>query len=105
MRLIDADELWERLKKSMVRHIVTNTLFNTVKATIDGTPTVEAEQVIHGKWERSKEDGFDPLVKCTACGEEFVCTELDIIDDLQWNYCPTCGAKMDKQNTAGLGKE
>ena len=43
-KYIDKDELWERLKKHMVHHIVTNTLFNTIKAVIDGMPTIEVSE-------------------------------------------------------------
>lgn len=40
-KYIDKDELWERLQDRMVHHIVTNTLFNTIKAVIDGMPTID----------------------------------------------------------------
>ena len=43
-KYIDKDELWERLRKSMVHHIVTNTLFNTIKAVIDRMPTIEVSE-------------------------------------------------------------
>ena len=41
MRLIDADVLIENMKKAVVRHICTNTLYNTIMAVIDGAPTIE----------------------------------------------------------------
>ena len=42
-KYIDADKLWERLKSNMVHHIVTNTLFNTIKAVIDGMPSIDID--------------------------------------------------------------
>lgn len=43
-KYIDKDELWERLRKRMVHHVVTNTLFNTIKAVINGMPTIEVSE-------------------------------------------------------------
>ena len=41
MRLIDADALKESMKNAVVRYICTNTLYNTIMAVIDGSPTAE----------------------------------------------------------------
>lgn len=58
---------------------------------IDEQPTVDAVEVVHGRWEPRKDVlGF---VRCSACHN------CNIYDDWpdgkKWNYCPNCGAKMD----------
>ncbi len=59
---------------------------------LDNAPTVDAEPVRHGRWEKVYGDhismGLRPwVVCCSECGK--VGTES--------NYCPECGAKMDKE--------
>lgn len=88
--MIDADELWERLKKSMIRHIVTNTLFNTIKATIDGTPTIDP--VKHGKWLEDDSDYW--LLECSEC-HATIDKESVFLGECFLNYCPHCGARME----------
>ena len=44
----------------------------------------------HGHWVSDK---TDILFHCSEC-ETQISTNWDY-DDLQWNYCPNCGAKMD----------
>ena len=44
MRLIDAHKLWDVMNKAILNHIVTNTLWNTLKSVIENAPTIiEAE--------------------------------------------------------------
>ena len=75
-----------------------NTGFNggivAAKRSIKDAPTVEAVEVVHGRWEpRTDVIGF---VRCS------VCHDCNIYDDWpdgkKWNYCPNCGAKMDGGN-------
>lgn len=45
-------------------------------------------QVTHGKW-NSRHNGFIGIVfECSECGQLRSATS-------DWNYCPTCGARMD----------
>lgn len=53
-----------------------------VQQYIDKAPTVEAVEVVHGRW---KVIDFAGTMKCTVCGEE-------VFDES--NYCPNCGANM-----------
>ena len=96
MRLIDADALLERMKR-------TNRYFN-VKFDIEEAPTIEAEPVRHGQWVKAKlkKDywGFDSdgdfgcwsdyPVLCSSC--KYDATENSTGET---NFCPNCGAKMD----------
>ena len=54
-------------------------------------PTIEAKPVVHGRWEEAS-DG-DGIV-CPFCRTDF-CTI--IYDTEYFNYCPSCGAKMDEK--------
>ena len=52
-------------------------------------PTVDAVEVVHGRWEEATEQdeelGEIDSFKCSVCGK------------LSWfetNYCPNCGARM-----------
>lgn len=57
---------------------------------INGIPTVPAAHVVHGQWEYIPEDGkFRAILICSKCKK---CVgEYDRFD-----YCPHCGAKMDR---------
>ena len=52
------------------------------------TPTVE---VVHGRWEQAKYHGF---LRCSECKDVYIYDAW--VADGKWNYCPNCGAKMDK---------
>ena len=59
-------------------------------------PTVDAVEVVHGRWaEKIKDERFGEewdeiaLYECSVCKSEFV-------EGMgAWRYCPNCGAKMD----------
>lgn len=106
MRLIDADEIvkvaehsHEQWSLAMVGADDTrkvNEVFKkqylckVVKAVAKNCPTVDAVEVVHGRWEKE----FWHPYRCSCCGKtalleangEYYCTS---------NYCPNCGAKMD----------
>ena len=59
-----------------------------LKRCIDEAPTIEAEPVRHGYWEKR--------------GQEIYCSECDEESGYTWagaskysDYCPHCGAKLD----------
>lgn len=53
---------------------------------IDKVPTIDAIQVVHGRWMNIPDKPEWDQKMCSICGEYFCC---------QGNYCPNCGAKMD----------
>lgn len=60
---------------------------------IKETPTADVVEVVHGEWEVCGEDlNGEVTYKCSNCGKELVTLYGFEID---WNYCPECGAKMD----------
>lgn len=54
----------------------------------DDIPTVDAVQVVHGRWKASS-----VLLECQNCGEIY--SRLGGNGGKAWNYCPNCGASMD----------
>ena len=53
--------------------------------------TVDAVEVVHGRWIRHPDDLF-PAESTQECS---VCHEHEFFTLLNENYCPNCGAKMD----------
>lgn len=68
-----------------------------ILAEIEYVPTADVVEVRHGHWE----DRPNPQWKaydirhCSKCGWNIPKNNLRK-KDLNWNYCPECGAKMDK---------
>lgn len=65
---------------------------------IEDAPTVDAEPVRHGEW-LEREDDYDWYVFCSECGDEYVEDKgLGLASYVKqyFNYCPCCGAKMDR---------
>ena len=88
MRLIDADAFKAYMQDKYV-------LFDNTLADIDAQPTVDAEPVRHGHWERV--NGRD-YWRCSCCYKEnrYAYSHNDTLLVLQDSYCPNCGAKMDE---------
>jgi len=102
MRLIDADWVAERLKEW--RNWIAETYgenddyvlcLDTVLMKLDDAPTADADPVKHGHWvEQEHEDWkWSKEYRCSECGQyRLVTTPVG----REWNYCPSCGAKMDE---------
>lgn len=56
---------------------------------INHTPTAYVEPVRHGKW--IKTTGTDTMYTCSRCDNHYLCDF-----DLDFKYCPNCGAKMEE---------
>ena len=67
-----------------------------IVAMIERQPTVDAVEVVHGRWEKAHISGY---LKCNCCNDAFIYEEW--LESGKWNYCPNCGAKMD----GGLSNE
>ena len=67
-----------------------------LKRIIADFPSADVAPVQHGRWEKSEDNYYSlNLVKCSVCHEEW-CFEIDDdVKDLNYNYCPNCGARMD----------
>ena len=88
MRLIDADALKEYIDTQDTRIFYGCTIAEAVKTLIDEMPSVESKT---GRWVQD-----DPFIKpiCSECGE--TCVGLHGFDYSLTDYCPHCGAKMEK---------
>ena len=83
-RLIDADDVYELFDK--------NGFARLHVADIDTIPTVDAVEVVHGRWEKQEPDEHgNRKPKCSVCGEYHLAWWSDYI---HCNYCPNCGADM-----------
>jgi hypothetical protein len=92
-RLIDANEL--KMCVILPRCGAKTIIGDAIRKMIDSAPTVDAEPVRHGKWIWKGEDG-DSRWMCSECKcKEYVptCNGVPNI----WDYCPNCGARMDKE--------
>ena len=78
----DGDTQWEYKKELCV-----------CKSAIDKMPTVDAVEVVHGRWIK---DG--DVVVCSNCGEEHAW------DEYRATYCEDCGAKMDSERRTDIGQ-
>ena len=58
---------------------------------IEDAPTVDAVEVVHGRWIYHLDDLFpiESTQECSVCHEHELCTLFNE------SYCPNCGAKMD----------
>lgn len=95
-KFIDAEKLERHFKNCIdeVRNAngVTEDFENALTAT-KNQPSANVQEVRHGKWEECFEDWRHQMQgnKCSECGYE---TYGDV---LNYNYCPHCGAKMNKE--------
>ena len=69
--------------------------FARVRTHINEAPTVDAVEVVHGRWAISRESEISKSVWCTACGEGFYLHKKNTVPIDKMPYCPNCGAKMD----------
>ena len=85
MRLIDADRALEIVRDQGIAHPNAYHLTNYATLILREAPTIKAEPVRHGRWERTS----DGAARCTACKRK--------MNPSQYGYafCGLCGAKMD----------
>lgn len=88
MRLIDADRALEIVRDQGNAHPNAYHLTNYATLILREAPTVDAVQVVHGRWETNS-DRPDTLI-CSICKCGFDMWKHD-----PHNFCPNCGAKMD----------
>ena len=96
MRMIDGDKLAKDLEllakhEDGFRQSVILGVVHTVKA----QPTVDAAEVVHGRWKE-----WYPPMHTILTGEEmlYLCSACDAKypDAEGYRYCPRCGAMMDE---------
>jgi rubrerythrin len=88
-------ETFEKLKDNPNNQMVEIIFLDGAMSVIDNAPDVDAEPVRRGSWGECRITGYDGLHAvytrpCSECGHEA---------RFSTNYCPICGAKMDKEET------
>lgn len=88
MRLIDADALAKFIDYGHLNN-PNEKLYseNDIREMIFMMPTVDAEPVRHGKWIWDKYNGI----------VNYHCSECLELCDGEYDFCPYCGARMDKE--------
>ena len=61
---------------------------DVILAIVDAQPTADVVEVRHGRWKNGGNGLYDT---CSAC-------EKEIYLAIPMNYCPECGARMDKED-------
>ena len=69
-------------------HHTTQTMHDALQEALDRVPSADVAPVRHGRWA--------PYARRGICGLLFSCSECNAKYDGTPNYCPNCGAKMDK---------
>ena len=80
-------------KNHLMKTLINSTAYYnaTVFYVIKREPTADVQEVRHGKWIKSKHIKFGNEFKCLFCDYSY------FTDDMEYNFCPHCGAKMDKE--------
>ena len=90
-RYIDADKLSE----NMIERVNNPAIRSWLLSLINESPTADVAEVKRGEWidESTVKEYYVDTYRCTLCGHTFVLDETP--DELGYNYCPNCGAKME----------
>ena len=99
LKLIDANALIEEIKKADCTSCEN---YGGVRCRacwvddaiglIDDAPTVEAVEVVHGRWEQVQRWATKAKYRCSICGREIMSAAKVNIE--KYPYCH-CGARMD----------
>ena len=91
-RLIDANDFLDLFYVASAGQ--DKAFIKAVEMVVEDTPTVDAVEVVHGRWERYIDEDED--VHYYTCS---VCNYMAIP---RYKYCPNCGAKMDGDGNENL---
>lgn len=80
-------------REALVHRLKNPYLFNITQRIFDiisEIPAADVAEVRHGRWVYGEDDN----IQCSVCGHDAY-TEGDY-RQVKTNYCPNCGAKMDR---------
>lgn len=94
MRPIDADRALEIVRDQGIAHPNAHHLTNYATLILREAPTIDVTLVRHGRWVSVPHK----LARvCSVCNRDEPYKFADIDADV-YDYCPSCGAKMDGGN-------
>lgn len=86
-KYIDAEKLQDDIdNEDIYTDFESACIFRMIREKINNASVADVEEVRHGKWIDERED-FGTY-RCSVCNKHY---------GNQYNYCPNCGAKMDKE--------
>lgn len=93
-RLIDVNDVLEILRHEadVCNSGFTRNVLEFVITRIDSIKTVDAVEVVHGRWEQVQRWATKAKYRCSVCGREIMSATTVNIE--KYPYCH-CGAKMD----------
>lgn len=91
MRMIDADELLERMK-TIENFSNQKGMFAVVRKMIENAPTVKTTN--NGRWIKVEDDYNNHLYECSNC-HTWTSLPTEEVNNGNIKYCWSCGAKMD----------
>ena len=73
-----------------------------VMAVLDTIPAADVAEVRHGRWMTT--DAYPHHLYCSVCYKTYAKNAKWVNElDLPTNYCPSCGARMDKEDEHEAG--
>lgn len=100
--------IWDVDMKTAFREWFDNEDFRTMNQVIDDIPSVDAVEVVHGRWEDVYGGKYqNKRFRCTVCKEKAL-FKFSQDELLSWHeeqklsrYCPNCGADMRERKDNG----
>ena len=75
-----------------------------LKIKFDEEPKADVQEVVHGAWQEKEIIDADHVdwqsARCSVCGKYHTTPYLYYFDN--FNYCPSCGARMDVQDNTEI---
>lgn len=82
---------------SIWRSIPAPASVTSLAAAISQTPAADVAEVRHGRWLTT--DAYPHHLYCSVCYKTYAKNAKWVNElDLPTNYCPNCGARMDKED-------
>lgn len=76
----------EYIERELAQKVLADDYAYNAAKLLDTVSTADVQEVRHGEWIKSKNER-----KCSLCGYFY------FTNTKSFNYCPNCGAKMDKE--------
>ena len=82
----------EYIEREAAKKVLADDYAYAAAKLLDTVPTADVQEVRHGKWERALNQKhsakWSTRVACSICHKQGC---------YKYNFCPNCGAKMDKE--------